>query len=104
MSNEPELKPCPFCGGEFTDNDWSQTGGWWLLYCKKCGVLQQGQTREAVTKAWNTRAADATVAELREAIREVKLAFGCDYDDPIWNGMCPTLGKVWRKMQEETKG
>lgn len=74
----PELKPCPFCGGEahlFEDNSHStafDVGCWH----QDCPVNPQawGKTREKAIAAWNTRAAlpevQAIVAEAVAAERE----------------------------------
>lgn len=48
MSKTPELKPCPFCGGEASHND----GGnsvygrlWWSVWCEPCGVVMNDEER-----------------------------------------------------------
>lgn len=66
---EPELKPCPFCGGPAKLVDYGadaqpddmdlDIGEWWLAGCEACGVQlpQQGEnpTREQAIAAWNRR-------------------------------------------------
>jgi len=73
----PELKPCPFCGGEASHNG---GGGsvfgrfWWTVGCKACdvwfadpevwsntghGMLNPAYPPKHCFAAWNTRAPDA---------------------------------------------
>lgn len=60
MSDDKELKPCPFCGGK--NLDISQVSevvdyGWYVVDCFDCvisGPMRLGED-EAI-KAWNTRA------------------------------------------------
>jgi Lar family restriction alleviation protein len=56
----PELKPCPFCGGEpFMDDDDDGCGRNvdYAVKCSKCPVrLDWCDTREEAQNAWNTRA------------------------------------------------
>ena len=49
-------KPCPFCGGEpfFMDS-----GGWYWVRCKKCGVETPGAgMKEIAENQWNRRVND----------------------------------------------
>ena len=49
---KPELKPCPFCGGEIRLFD---TGYFWWT-CKGCGVCSKGYySKEKAIEAWNRR-------------------------------------------------
>jgi len=57
---EIEVLPCPFCGAELSDldfSDFSKSGGGTAVYCKKCsgrGPIVDGYKGDAVLK-WNTR-------------------------------------------------
>ena len=58
---EPELKPCPFCGGSATvsDNPSSSHGeGLWIASCDGpwCGAEIVNTTKEGVCVDWNRRA------------------------------------------------
>lgn len=52
----PELKPCPFCGGEaelLTEEDRYYSH---LVVCTKCGVRTMGEHIKAIAVAyWNRR-------------------------------------------------
>ncbi len=66
----PELKPCPFCGGEaYFRNPQKEKGGAMCsvsVECKECGAmpyailvyefLSDTEKKEAAAKAWNRRA------------------------------------------------
>ena len=59
---EMPLLPCPFCGGEASeDRDW--------VFCSKCGVgcfyLEMGAAR----LDWNRRAPDARDERIRELLK-----------------------------------
>jgi len=54
----PELKPCPFCGGEAIA-EMNENWYWeYEVYCTKCGATFQTSfdTEEEAVKAWNRRA------------------------------------------------
>jgi len=57
----PDLKPCPFCGGEATIEPWhSPTKDSFMVSCTNdppCNVLPRtvGQTWEQAVEHWNTR-------------------------------------------------
>ena len=92
----PELKPCPFCGGEASHND----GGnsvygryWWVVGCKNCdvtfadkevwsktdhGMLDPAYPPKHCFTAWNTRAeVDALVAGA-QCLRDAQRAYMAD--------------------------
>lgn len=51
----PELKPCPFCGGEAKVQSFSHDR---TVYCTDCNARVQKffPTREEAIEAWNRRA------------------------------------------------
>jgi ribosomal protein L37AE/L43A len=53
IKEEPELKLCPFCGGEA----WRRaTSGGWLVECPDCNnKTAMHSTRKAAEVAWNSR-------------------------------------------------
>lgn len=55
----PELKPCPFCGGEQTTTGPDRKFGdiTWHVICKSCGVDVWRDLETEAIEAWNTRAA-----------------------------------------------
>ena len=64
MMNEPELKPCPFCGStaqRLTSTPFymmPQYRGRRAILCVGCGVIMLGNTEEKATELWNRRADD----------------------------------------------
>jgi Lar family restriction alleviation protein len=67
--SDNELKPCPFCGGDF--QSWGSVRDGRALGCSKCGarfVAYNGPpdntAEDRLVTKWNTRAADATIARL----------------------------------------
>lgn len=63
---EPELNPCPFCGGDasitlYDPYDGYQGNcGYYVVYCSKCSVQMQNSNKEKLIKEWNRRANDDT--------------------------------------------
>lgn len=59
MSEKPELKPCPFCGGD--PEIMTSPDGFTSIGCLGCnpvfGVMVQRMTRKEAVEAWNTRPA-----------------------------------------------
>jgi len=52
MTEEEEVKPCPFCGSDFVEIN---RGGWWGE-CGNCGAEGPAkETREEALAAWNLR-------------------------------------------------
>jgi len=67
-----ELKPCPFCGG----NDLSLmagnvTGKYHKILCYDCNAVIASSTRQA-WQAWNTRAYEPELTQLREENERLK--------------------------------
>jgi Lar family restriction alleviation protein len=64
MSDAPELKPCPFCGGKpYLAN--VQMVGCAYVICTECSVQSDDASRERAIALWNRRD-PATLAELPE--------------------------------------
>lgn len=75
MSDAPELKPCPFCGGQA--DIWKASVDLGLpawIACTHCkeGVFctKEHSTTEAAIAAWNRRAPDPRVAALVDAAKD----------------------------------
>lgn len=77
MSDAPDLKPCPFCGGEAEritiedDSDPSNFGGD-VIQCRNCIASSRvvfGE-KEGIEDAWNRRATPPEVAALVKALRD----------------------------------
>ena len=62
-SKAPELKPCPFCGGEAEIERYTIKP---YVACMKCGcsMPDRHQTAEQAIEAWNARAEQAIAATL----------------------------------------
>ena len=62
VDEKPELKPCPFCGGEAVARPNLPTYGCEVMYyvfCGKCLVRTQLKwTAEQAIEVWNRRAED----------------------------------------------
>lgn len=58
--SEPELKPCPFCGGAASCfEDATHSTAWWVgCYNDPCEIEPSlwAQTKDQATEEWNTRA------------------------------------------------
>ncbi len=53
MSEDDELKPCPFCGGGARNDE---EFGVWNIVCMRCNTMgPDAKTVEEAIKAWNTR-------------------------------------------------
>ena len=90
MSDEPELKPCPFCGGEAkaTEKRFGVPRRWqmlWGVYCDgDCGTFfdcREPSKSSAVT-AWNTRTDEAT----RPLVEALEKIFRGDVSGPDEDG------------------
>jgi Lar family restriction alleviation protein len=50
-----KLKPCPFCGSESVDTEWTMRSGA-VVYCKDCGIEgPRAKDNEDAGYAWNMR-------------------------------------------------
>lgn len=68
MSDENELKPCPFCGGTNQIIEGEDTGSEYFI-CD-CGADGPGGDDGSMAiKRWNTRAADPVKADLLAALK-----------------------------------
>lgn len=84
-----DLKPCPMCGDStvqhmalekvFEDNRYCLRS---RIYCPTCGLnifryrgrgMYNGSCIESVEAAWNTRATDKRIAELEEALDDIRI-------------------------------
>lgn len=67
MTDAPELKPCPFCGGEadFESVGMDSRTVWYRVVCSTgcCAGSAPHETCEEATVAWNTRADTITALE-----------------------------------------
>ena len=56
-----ELKPCPFCGYEFAEDDTNavypitKTKDLWACGCEQCSAQVVGESETESIQAWNTR-------------------------------------------------
>jgi Lar family restriction alleviation protein len=58
MNDNPELKPCPFCGseGERLTHESEEIEGAWTIWCRYCGAEGPlGDTAEKAAAEWNMR-------------------------------------------------
>jgi len=71
MTDKPELKPCPFCGG--TDLEFDSNICWECnqeklvqatIECKKCDCTMYADYDDALIKKWNTRHDEAVLDEI----------------------------------------
>lgn len=96
-----ELKPCPFCGGEATnefDSDWGI-----IVRCVGCGAIMVKNPCNGtldVVKAWNTRAERTCHVEDLGGLPGMIPLLACDAcgepnyaraDGSVWN-YCPNCG------------
>lgn len=62
MSENVELKPCPFCGGEAKCYDYAPTWATthkWVVECSICGgTTSPCKTKKKAIEAWNRRKDD----------------------------------------------
>lgn len=92
-----DLLPCPFCGGEASDEGHIRFSAplhdtWWpgdvpiteafYVNCVKCGAVSRSgivggyQTKAEAIERWNTRVStnkDETIAKLREALLGIEI-------------------------------
>lgn len=56
----PELKPCPFCGGqpELYPRQRGDYNTAYIIRCWKCMVWFDGRAQADVVEKWNTRAGE----------------------------------------------
>jgi Lar family restriction alleviation protein len=110
----PELKPCPFCGGEADFNIGEQGNGlpWHYIECSECSACGPNieyaahniAVKECLAEAWNTRAdlcdpmQDERVKALVEAVKGMPQDW---YDDNCDCKSCDTLRAALRDMGVE---
>jgi len=88
MTDEVQLKPCPFCGGEAEITTWHSLGkDGHMVDCKAAAFVGGcvsdamvqifGETRQKTIAAWNTRPATSAAQARREALEEwAMIVFG----------------------------
>jgi len=91
MTNQPEIKPCPFCGGEaeFYPNDIEGEENWVECCNAKCQATNGyvRRTPEEALSAWNTRTEPAAPAPLPD----VEIPEGFKYtpaQQVVWDWWC----------------
>ncbi len=81
MTNKPELKPCPFCGGEaeFYPNDIEGEENWVECCNAKCQATNGyvRRTPEEALSAWNTRSEPAAPSDVEKDIGTIECIGRC---------------------------
>ena len=68
---EPELKPCPFCGGKAHIEQYGTARQSTSYSCEDCGCrLETGEVFN-IGDDWNRRAPDPVTADLLEALEDL---------------------------------
>ena len=66
----PELKPCPFCGGEAVIDSCDET--LWSVICEKCNAsIDFKETECEAIDAWNSRIEPTFTLDELDAIRRM---------------------------------
>jgi Lar family restriction alleviation protein len=66
MADEPELLPCPFCGGVAKLQEYDNAEQSWIIICCGChassaiAVLRDKPIKQKLANLWNARAGDAS--------------------------------------------
>jgi len=77
MSEEPEILPCPFCGGKGWVAKWNPSS-YWSAGCSNCDVIFENQfvDKEDGIKHWNRRPSwerKETLEKLAEHDQEINI-------------------------------
>lgn len=95
MTQQPEMRPCPFCGGEPYDAHLAGSA-WFIGAHHKDGChFDDFQRSEAeAIAAWNTRAAPQPepVGDLREKVARLAMAASRGYADTYERGRMSSTG------------
>ena len=88
----PELKPCPFCGGEakrrtLPSDEFGNDGGD-VIECVQCGASSHVEFghKENLASTWNTRADASELVALVEAVKGIvsdAWGYGHLFDSPF---------------------
>ena len=66
MTDQPKLRPCPFCGSEELAGTTSYP---FCILCRDCGATGPAtHNAQEAAAAWNRRAGDEVIAEVCDAI------------------------------------
>jgi Lar family restriction alleviation protein len=74
MEKKPDLKPCPFCGGEEIHTRIASVAGAWVTFveCSRCPAGVTGDLERFAVESWNTRAYDPTVSRVVAHMKQVE--------------------------------
>lgn len=83
---EPELKPCPFCGGEAKRGEHWKAGKY--IMCSKCNTaITDVIVKTDLTTAWNTRVYPKDVqAAIERSNPKTAIKKG---SEEVYQGYCP---------------
>lgn len=112
MTKQPELKPCPFCGGEAKIGSLGGDQENWAIWCSECGTPcvetgRQGDTKMGIIKVWNTRAkievTDEMVSNAKNHVRRVYNMYGDSVEISTTNPEYRTSAKLDLFIKETLK-
>lgn len=67
-------RTCPMCGGSNLAGWPAQDRNIYILECNGCGLRVDGENHLIAMEKWNTRASDATQAEINRLLRIITYA------------------------------
>lgn len=116
MTDAPERKPCPFCGGESVGScaDIGKQSVYWscFVFCSVCGAStrkfsvdngNEDKSDQAATDAWNARADLAPQWQPIETAPSGELLLGHEdgmmrliyWESGVWKQVGATIEKGW---------